>query len=694
MVLLNVIRYGYKSKWFILFFYCLFAGFSFPDLSSSAVIEGIVLSEKGPVGDSQVFAYGTFQDYMNGRPSFVSEKGDKIGFYKIELPPGRYYLVSTGDFAGTKYFSYHGANPVEITDTDLWIPFMALPRTSEIFNESSASGLSGRITFKGAPVNGAQISIYPVTDMNFRGMGFLTSTTNNEGAFTMSPEPGEYVIVARKRMDFSGLRPLRKGDLFCYYDGNPVAVTASGVKQIEIPCYPKDDLKAFLDEKVYPAIMVKKAGEDSMRFRENKIEKISDVLSIKGRVTDMKGNPMQDLYVMAYKGKPEQMFQMLFVRTMPEYLARTDNKGFYTINTAGKGSYYILARDLIGEAPAKGENYGLYEENANHSVMMEKDSIDNVDILVSRVMAEAGKRQEALDANSQSPTPDPLSLIRNHFYDGDKVINKDTVWSGYIIIKGTVHVARNATLTVTPGTVVMFRKIDRDRDGVGDSKITVSGRLLAEGAPGNMIRFTSGEDRPDKMDWAYLLFFVSGDESVVKYCIFEYAFTGVQVHFSKALITDSVFARNHEGIRFGRTELRIEHNDIHDNAYGIRHTRLEGPVEIAYNNIRDNDVGIFLVPSNQNIVDFSETFDRKDILNQYQPVVTHNNITYNVSYNYRLGERQGYDISLKDNWWGSIRETDIPGTIYDGKTDRTLGNVLYKPYLTSPAETTGVRKGE
>ncbi len=686
MVLLNVMRYGFKSTLSVFFLSCLFSGFSSPDLSSSAVIEGIVLSEKGPIEDSQVFAYDTYRDYIDSKASYVSVKGDNKGFFKMELPPGRYYLVSTGNSNGTKYFSYHGANPVEITDTDLWIPFMALQRTSEIIDESSASGLSGRITYKGAPVQGAQVSIYPVTDLNFRGMGFLTSTTNDEGSFNMLSEPGEYVIVARKRMDFSGLRPLRKGDLFCYYAGNPVTVTASGVKQIEIPCYPKDDLKAFLDEKAYPAIMVKKVGEDSIRFREKKIEKIADALSIKGRVTDLKGNPIKDLYVMAYKGKPEQMFQMLYVRTMPDYLARTDDEGFYTINTEGKGSYYLLARDLIGEAPAKGENYGLYEENANHSVVVEKDPIDNVNILVSKVMAEKDKGQDVGGANRPS-------LIYNYFYDVDTVINKDTAWSGYIIIKGTVHVARKATLTVNPGTVVMFRKIDRDHDGVGDSKITVSGRLLAQGAPGDMIRFTSAEDRPDKMDWAYLLFFVSGDEGIVKYSTFEYSFTGVQVHFSKAIITDSIFTKNHEGIRFGRTELRIEHNDIHDNAYGIRHTRLEGPVEIAYNNIRDNDVGIFLVPSNQNILDFSATFDRKDSLNQYQPVVTHNNIAYNVLYNYRLGEREGYDILLRDNWWGSMGEADIPGTIYDGKTDKTLGNVIYKPYLKSPAESAGIRKG-
>jgi len=195
------------------------------------------------------------------------------------------------------------------------------------------------------------------------------------------------------------------------------------------------------------------------------------------------------------------------------------------------------------------------------------------------------------------------------------------------------------------------------------------------------------------MDWSYLLFFVSGDENIIKYCIFEYAFTGVQVHFSKAVITDSVFMKNHEGIRFGRTELRVEHNDLLDNTYGVRFTRLEGPVEIIYNNIKGNDIGIFHVPSNQNIVDFSETFLKKGTYHNMQPVVRYNNISYNDEYNYRLGERQGYNILLKDNWWGSREDREIAGMIYDEKKDSTLGSVVYKPFFSFPVKDAGVRKG-
>ncbi|MEW6602379.1 MAG: right-handed parallel beta-helix repeat-containing protein [Nitrospirota bacterium] len=665
-----------------------YLGLFAPGHSDASLVEGIVLSYEGPVETLIVNAYLSFSDMTAGIPAYVSTAGEKKGFYRLDLPPGEYIMTASGKIGNREFFSFHGANPIKVEEQNLWVPFMTVPVANAVVKDSPAARLNGKATFRGRPVEGAQISIYSPTDPTFRGMGFLTSSTDADGKFRFDPVPGEYVVIARKRKDFIGIRPLRKNDLFCYYPGNPVSVSSQKETEVEIPCYPKDDLESFLDEKVYPSILVKKSANDSIRLRESLLKEEVTIFTIRGRVTDRDGHPMKDLYVMAYKGTSSPMFKMLYLRTMPEYLVKTDADGYYTIHAREEGIYYMVARELIGEAPAKGENYGLFERNANHSVKIEKDSIDSVNIMVSKLMVGDKQDSEIGVGQVRAAGRD----IRNHFYDGDTVIDKDTVWSGYIIIKGTLHVARNATLTVTPGTVVMFSRLDVDHDGVGDSKITVGGKLLAEGAPGNMIRFTSAEDRPGKMDWSYLLFFVSGEESVVRYCVFEYSFTGVQVHFSKAAIMDSVFTGNHEGIRFGRTELRIEHNDIHDNAYGIRHTRLEGPVEISYNNIRDNDVGIFLVPSNQNIVDFSETFDRKETLNRYQPVVTQNNIADNSLYNYRLGERQGYDILLKDNWWGAVGEADIPGTIYDGKTDSTLGNVIFKPYLKAPAETAGVRK--
>ncbi|MBI5657822.1 MAG: right-handed parallel beta-helix repeat-containing protein, partial [Geobacter sp.] len=180
--------------------------------------------------------------------------------------------------------------------------------------------------------------------------------------------------------------------------------------------------------------------------------------------------------------------------------------------------------------------------------------------------------------------------------------------------------------------------------------------------------------------------------SILDHCRVEHAFTGLQVHFSQAKITNSSFRGNQEGIRFGRAELTIEHNDFDANRYGIRHTRLEGPVLIQYNSIRRNEVGIFLVPSNQNVVNFEDTFSVKEGPAPYQPVVRFNSLVGNREYAYKFGERQGYDIDLRDNWWGSVSERSIRAGIYDGNDDPTLGKAGIAPFLRSPAQGVGPRK--
>jgi plastocyanin len=73
----------------------------------------------------------------------------------------------------------------------------------------------------------------------------------------------------------------------------------------------------------------------------------------------------------------------------------------------------------------------------------------------------------------------------------DQVIKSDTVWSGRITVRGVVVVGRSATLTIKPGTTVLFEKIDSNDDGIGDSEIRVLGRLLAKGTQADPILFQS-----------------------------------------------------------------------------------------------------------------------------------------------------------------------------------------------------------
>jgi len=268
----------------------------------------------------------------------------------------------------------------------------------------------------------------------------------------------------------------------------------------------------------------------------------------------------------------------------------------------------------------------------------------------------------------------------------DQVIAQDTVWAGEVIIGGVVMVSRKATLTIMPGTVIRFQRIDRNRDHIGDSEIRVLGRLLAEGTASNPILFESAEKEPRPKDWSYVLLFASGKKSSIKHCQFRHAFSGVQVHFSTATISHSLFIDNHEGLRFGRARLSVENNVFKNNDVGIRFTRMEGPVAITKNEITENRLGVFLVPSGQNIQDFFEPDRSGRPWNTDRLLINANNIYNNYWYNLSLGEKQLWDLDVTDNWWGSIDAKTIKHSIFDKNRQPDLGKAIFMPYAEKPVK--------
>ena len=260
-----------------------------------------------------------------------------------------------------------------------------------------------------------------------------------------------------------------------------------------------------------------------------------------------------------------------------------------------------------------------------------------------------------------------------------RVIKSDTVWSGDITVRGVVVVGRGATLTINPGTTISLEKVDANNDGIGDSEIRVLGRLVARGTHDEPIVFQSAAAKPARKDWSYILFFTSGQASVVDHCVIRHGFSGLQAHFSTVNITNVTFEDNHEGLRFGRAKLTIRNNRFVGNDIGIRFTRMEGPVSITYNEIRDNRIGVFLVPSGQNTQDFFEPDRSGKPWNTGRLLIRYNNIIDNSWYNVSLGEKQFWDLDMSDNWWGTTDLARIRQTVFDRRRDETLGSVILEP---------------
>src|SRR5512143_3054006 len=88
-------------------------------------------------------------------------------------------------------------------------------------------------------------------------------------------------------------------------------------------------------------------------------------------------------------------------------------------------------------------------------------------------------------------------------YKNGDVISSDTVWEGWVRVNGVVLVPEGVTLTIKPGTTVLFEKSGSSysEEGVSEviipgSGLRVEGKVIAAGEKGSGITFTSAEQSP------------------------------------------------------------------------------------------------------------------------------------------------------------------------------------------------------
>jgi parallel beta-helix repeat protein len=231
-----------------------------------------------------------------------------------------------------------------------------------------------------------------------------------------------------------------------------------------------------------------------------------------------------------------------------------------------------------------------------------------------------------------------------------------------VTVVGPVVVKKGATLTILPGTTVRFAWLDDDGDRIGDGELDVEGRLVARGSAQRPITFTSARAVPAPKDWTFVEISTSRD-SVVEHCLFEYAFTGLQVHLSTAAVRFNRFRNNFEGLRFSTSEIAIECNEFSGNTYGIRYESRGSSGTITGNDVSGNEYGFFPVTKCTPGMRISG-----------------NNIV-NRGYNVKVGAEQREDLDYRGNWWGSAAPETVAEGIFDRRREPTVGRVLYEPYL-------------
>jgi len=112
------------------------------------------------------------------------------------------------------------------------------------------------------------------------------------------------------------------------------------------------------------------------------------------------------------------------------------------------------------------------------------------------------------------------------------IISRNTVLSGEIKIDQDILVLPGVTLTIRPGSRLLFLPTKNPRIEprllYTSHELLVQGRLLAEGTPDAPIVFTSAAETPKMKDWAgIILDNHKGEDSVIQHCRIEYAQVGI-----------------------------------------------------------------------------------------------------------------------------------------------------------------------
>lgn len=306
-----------------------------------------------------------------------------------------------------------------------------------------------------------------------------------------------------------------------------------------------------------------------------------------------------------------------------------------------------------------------------------------------------------------------LLLLMNSAYGGELIVNKgvidkDTIWQGEVLITGDVEVAKGATLTILPGTVVRFKKInDFGPEKLSEDKenhfpkleLIVKGRLYAQGTLENKITFTSGEEFPKPGDWGAVNF-LGSIENIIEFCVFTYAHTAVHAHSAQVVVSYSTFHYN--GVAIGQKNIKgapqqcvvpmlynritengggilygagstttISHNEINNNTFFGIYVKKGGLANVRFNNILQNGKGVIF-------------YAAKDIY------LRDNNINNNIDYNISLLDGQPDDIVARYNWWGTTNPEQIKASIRDKARDETLGTVDFADFLKAPVSGAGL----
>jgi hypothetical protein len=159
----------------------------------------------------------------------------------------------------------------------------------------------------------------------------------------------------------------------------------------------------------------------------------------------------------------------------------------------------------------------------------------------------------------------PNAVVEPVFKGG--TITQDETWSGPIFVNSSILVPTGVTLTIDPGTRIMFAPSRDYKNQTTLGFAVAGGTVKAIGTPEQQIWFTSDSETPINGDWNGIELY-NTNTSVFKYVIVEFSGLGISQFDSKVNISHSIVRWvNLEGIYMERSSPVIEYNLLYGNGY-------------------------------------------------------------------------------------------------------------------------------
>jgi len=323
-----------------------------------AEVSGRVVLQDDPLAGVTVAAWSDLD--FSGEPVASSAPTGGDGIFHLDLPPGDYALFARD--AGRGLFAFYGRNPLTVGTEKVWAGLQAVRVGTiklEPYDDEYRAAIEGTVRHGGQAVAGALVYLYLDVAEALKGQGYrMSAPTGPDGFFAFDNLPeSDYHLVARKREDGSRQGPVRSGDLYGIFSGNPLSARAGKVVAVELPLVVKQQ---------------DAASSETFGRSSNTL--------VRGRVVDTAGKPVANLHVFAYTDR-------VIGHQRPAALsAPTGPDGRFLLHLPGGGTYFVGARENYGDSPAPGERFGMYEETADHGLQVETGaSIEEISITVETI---------------------------------------------------------------------------------------------------------------------------------------------------------------------------------------------------------------------------------------------------------------------------------------------------------------------